>query len=120
MSSSEAPCVEIQFLDGCFQARIVKKVVLSGEIADQVGHQLLAIARQPGRRLLLDFENVTSLTSSMLSQLVQVQKALAADGGRLAICHVRPDVYDIFEVTRLTTLLTIYETKAAAIAALQD
>jgi anti-anti-sigma factor len=60
-----------------------------------------------GSHLLLDFANVKSLGSLELGTLVSLHKKLRAAAGRLTLFNVSPEVYEVFEVTRLHTLLTI-------------
>jgi anti-sigma B factor antagonist len=90
-------------------ARFSREVVLSGRQAEAVAAQLTALLAEPGRsRLLLDFANVWSLSSLMLGKLVMLSRAAESAGGRLALCNLRPDVGEIFELTRLTQILSVY------------
>jgi stage II sporulation protein AA (anti-sigma F factor antagonist) len=82
-----------------------------GDSADQ---RLLGLVHELDRpRLLLDFDAVDYLNSMGLATLLTVHKHVRASGGRLAVVNVRPHVYEIFAVTRLTTVLNVCE-KAAA------
>ena len=86
-------------------------VVLDEQSTPLVGQQLLAlVGRRKPRRLLVDFGNVCYLTSTALSLLLGLRKALGAWGGRLALRHVSPQVYEVFEVTKLHTLFDIHGT----------
>ncbi len=57
--------------------------------------------------LLLDFRNVTYLTSVELGTLITLHKRLRAAGGRLTLFNLSARVYEIFTTTRLQTLLWI-------------
>jgi anti-anti-sigma factor len=50
---------------------------------------------------------VTYLNSSALGLLLQLHKRLRARGGRLVVSNLAPQMYEVFEVTRLHTLLDI-------------
>jgi serine/threonine-protein kinase RsbW len=82
--------------------------MLDGQNAAAVGEHLLALVEglQAGR-LLLDFGNVAYLSSSALGLLLRLRKALHARGGWLTLCHLGPQVYEVFEVTKLHTLFDI-------------
>jgi anti-anti-sigma factor len=84
------------------------RVMLDEENAAAAGEHLLAFAEglQAGR-LLLDFGNVAYLSSTALGLLLRLRKALHARGGRLTLCNLAPQVYEVFEVTRLHTLFDI-------------
>lgn len=74
----------------------------------------------PGARMLLDFSAVKRLHSAMLAQLVDLHQRLAAVGGRLALCRMRPEVRDFFAVTQTDQLLAIFPDADAALVALTD
>lgn len=57
--------------------------------------------------LLLDFTHVEYLNSSELGTLIKLHKKLRASGGRLTLFNLSADVYEVFAVTRLQTLLGI-------------
>ena len=84
------------------------RVVLDEQNTPRVGEQLLAlVGRRRPRRLLVDFGNVSYLTTTALALLLRLRKALDAWGGRLALRHVSPHLYEVFEVTKLHTLFDI-------------
>jgi len=57
--------------------------------------------------LLLDFTNVEYLSSVELATLVMLHKKVKATGGRLTLFNLNADVFEVFTVTRLQTLLGI-------------
>ena len=64
-------------------------------------------------QLTLDFGAVDFLSSLGLETLLTVHKQLRARDGRLAVVNVRPHIYEIFAVTRLTTVLDVRGQEAA-------
>jgi anti-sigma B factor antagonist len=78
------------------------KVVLDEVTHSRICNHLLALADGPDEsHVFLDFSNVAYLTSSTLGTLVQLHKKLLARGRQLTVGNVRPQVHDIFAVTRL-------------------
>jgi anti-sigma B factor antagonist len=68
----------------------------------RIRDQLLALAEEPSEApLLLDFGNVEYVASAALGTLVSLQKKLRARGRRLAVGNVRPQVQEVFAITRL-------------------
>jgi len=80
-----------------------------------VGEQLLALAGRlkPGW-LLLDFGNVSYLTSTALRVLLRLRQELSGWGGRLTLRHLHPRLYEVFEVTKLHTLFDIQSEAAGS------
>lgn len=57
--------------------------------------------------LLLDFDNVEFITSVELGTLVSLHTRMKACGGRLTLFNLNAQVYEVFTVTKLHTLLGI-------------
>jgi anti-anti-sigma factor len=62
--------------------------------------------------LLLDFTNVESLSSVELGTLITLHKRMKASGGRLTLFNLSADIYEVFTITRLQTLLGICREEA--------
>jgi stage II sporulation protein AA (anti-sigma F factor antagonist) len=72
------------------------------------GQDLLRLVDELGQpRLMLDFGAVDFLSSLGLAALLTAHKHLRARGGRLSVVNVRSHVYEIFAVTRLTTVFDV-------------
>ena len=77
-------------------------------------HRLLRLVEELDQpHLTLDFGAVDFLSSLGLATLLTVHKQLRARDGRLAVVNVRPHIYEIFAVTRLTTVLDVRGQEAA-------
>jgi anti-sigma B factor antagonist len=72
------------------------------------GDQLVALLESLApRKLLLDFSSVEYLSSMALGTLIRLHQRLLAVGGELLIGHVNSQIYEIFEITKLTTYLDV-------------
>lgn len=60
-----------------------------------------------GCHLKLDFSNVTYVNSAELGTLVGLHTRLARSGGRLTLFNLSAQVYEVFTLTRLHTILNI-------------
>jgi anti-anti-sigma factor len=60
-----------------------------------------SVALRPGIQLVLDLDDVHSFASATLASLISLQKRAKAVGGQLTIRHVRPEVMNAFQITRL-------------------
>jgi anti-sigma B factor antagonist len=61
----------------------------------------------PGCRVLLNFKQVQRLISTTLSMLLTIHKDLDSMGGQLVLCNIRPEINEVFEVTRLNQVFNI-------------
>src|SRR5438105_4009715 len=72
-------------------------VELDDGCTDRLRHELDRLVDDAGHiRTLLDFANVSYLTSSTLGVLVQLHRRLHASGGRLTVVNARPHIYEVF------------------------
>jgi anti-sigma B factor antagonist len=86
----------------------VQPVMLDELNTQAFGDELVALTESlAARKLLLDFSSVEYLSSMALGTLIGLHKRLLAVGGQLLIGHVNSQIYEIFEITKLTTYLHV-------------
>ena len=84
------------------------RLFLDETTALPLGEELFALADGAAQGpLLVDLGNVEFLSSTMLGILVRMHRGLAAAGRHLVVANVSPVVYEVFETTRLTTVLDV-------------
>jgi anti-sigma B factor antagonist len=88
--------------------------IVEEETVQELGRELASIG-QTGRKVILNFSKVDFLSSSVLGKLITFQKKLKANGGALRLCCIKPQIYEIFEITRLNTLFEIFPDEASAL-----
>ena len=72
------------------------------------------LIHSPGRhRLWLDFADVRQISSLGLAKVVGLHKQVKAIGGHLTLVNLQPFVYEVFEITRLTTILDVQKGEEA-------
>ena len=57
--------------------------------------------------IYLDFANVHYLTSIELGRLVSLYKKMKEQARQIIICNTSPEVYEVFQITRLNKLLDV-------------
>ena len=81
---------------------VTKDQILGDELADVLRDQLLAVAVQAqARNAILDFQHVKFLSSAGFRPLLSLHRLLRQQNGKLLLCGLCPEVYEVFEVTRL-------------------
>jgi anti-sigma B factor antagonist len=84
----------------------------------ELGQEMFRLVEADGRdRLLLDFSSVEFLSSAALGKLITLDKKMKAHGGTLKLSNIRPEIYEVFTITKLTRLFDIRKDEADALAA---
>ena len=84
----------------------------------ELGRELSRLVEVETRgRLLLNFSAVEFLSSAALGKLITLDKKVKAVDGKLKLCHIQPEIYEVFAITKLNRLFDIRETEAEALAA---
>jgi anti-sigma B factor antagonist len=108
--------LEIEAVGGVTVVTFRDRRILTEGALQALGQQLLGLAAGPGRRqLVLNFENVERLSSAVLGQVVALDRAVRREGGRLALCGVRPDLSHLLTITRLDKYLDLYRSEGEAL-----
>lgn len=83
--------------------------VLSAINVAEFGNEVVAkIEGNAGVNLLLNFENVDYLSSAVLTELLRINKAIQEARGQLRLCGVSKVILEIFQITNLDKMFTIY------------
>jgi anti-sigma B factor antagonist len=101
---------------------IVGTKVLDGTHTDDFGREGCAYVKgKPGLNLLLDFRNITYLSSAALTELLRIREALHREGGTIRLCCLSCEIQRVFRITNLEKLFHIHgdEDTAEAVARFQ-
>lgn|GEM_PF-174851 len=87
----------------------------------EAGADLFVLAHQPGTTplLILDFQSVEFLSSAFLNKLIILDKMIKAREGRLKLCGLKPEIQEVFVITRLNQLYDIRDSVDDALWAIQ-
>ena len=66
-------------------------------------------------KILLDFSNVDHLTSAALGMLININNRLKQQNGQLRLANIRPQIMEVFMITKLNRLFRILPTRAEAL-----
>ena len=81
-----------------------------------MGRELFELVEQKRTKILLNFMNVEFLSSAALGKLITLDKKLKAAKGQLKLSNIRPEIYEVFAITRLNKLFDIHDDEADALA----
>ena len=95
--------------------RVNGKII--GNTVDALRHEMRTQIEQSGGHLILDLTNVPLLDSSALGAIIATFQALKKSDGRLVLLNPQQAVQNVLMVTRLDTILEIYQDEADAVNA---
>ena len=107
VTKSDGVCV-VEFAD----RKILDELAIS-EIQDELSKLVEGVKNV---RLLLSFKNVEHLSSAALGTLIALNKQVAEQKGQLKLSDITPPIYEVFKITRLNKLFSIYGTAREALA----
>jgi anti-sigma B factor antagonist len=83
----------------------------------EIGDGLNALVdERPNPKLLLDFATVDHLSSAALGMLINVNKRVKERNGQLRLAHIKPQIFEVFVITKLNKLFRIMPTRSEALA----
>ncbi|HEY1599580.1 MAG TPA: STAS domain-containing protein [Pirellulales bacterium] len=98
--------------------RLTDRKVVDETNIQELGRELFALVEEDQRKnLLLNFSAVGFLSSSALGKLITLDKKVKAHGGKLKLSNIRPEIYEVFAITKLNKLFEIKDDEAEALAA---
>jgi anti-anti-sigma factor len=111
--------VEVAAVGEVTVVRFLDRKILDAAKIQELGDELFSLVGYEDRRkLMLNFSNVEFLSSAALNKLIILEKKMKADDGRLVLSDLRPEIHEVFVITRLTQLFEIKENEADGLAAL--
>jgi anti-sigma B factor antagonist len=67
-------------------------------------------------KLLLDFATVDHLSSAALGMLINTNNRVKGKNGQLRLANIKPQIFEVFEITKLNKLFKILPTRTEALA----
>ena len=98
--------------------RFVDRKILDVTNIHELGRELFALVEEQNRKkILLNFTTVEFLSSETLGELIKLEKKAKQHAGRLILTNIKPEIYEVFAITRLNKLFDFRDEEAEALAA---
>ena len=118
MSQPRRRRLEVEDIGDITVVNFVDKKILDEQNIQKIGEDLFSLVDELGRKkILLNFGNVEYLSSAALGKLITLNKKLQAAGGRLILCNIDPQIYEVFEITKLDRFFNIQKEEQSALQA---
>jgi anti-sigma B factor antagonist len=93
------------------------KIVEDINIQELAQEMFQLVEKDRREKILLNFATVDFLSSAALGKLITLDKKAKAAGGMLKFSNIKPEIYEVFAITKLNRLFDIKEEEADALAA---
>src|SRR5437762_7662439 len=94
--------LEVEDIGDVTVVNFTDRKILDEQNIQIIGEQLFSLVDELGRRkLILNFSNVEYLSSAALGKFITLNKKVNATRGKLVLCNIDPQIYEIFEMTKL-------------------
>ena len=92
------------------------RILDEANIAD-IGSTLNALIDEiDNPKLLLDFSTVDHLSSAALGMLINANNRVKERSGQLRLTNIKPQIFEVFVITKLNKLFRILPSRAEALA----
>lgn len=110
--------LEVEDIGDVTVVNFTDKKILDEQNIQTIGEQLMNLVDDYGRKkLLLNFSNVDYLSSAALGKFITLKKKIDSVAGRLVLCNIKEDIYEVFEITKLHTFFNIQKEEQTALQA---
>ena len=91
---------------------------LDNKTSRALGQDLEERLRGQGRQFIIDLSELEFINSAGIRTLVTLEKRLSGAEGALVLCGLHPQVREVFDVSGLSWLFSIVDTRAIALKTL--
>ena len=95
-----------------------EKILKDGDIQALEASLMPLVSQSSPINLIIDFTNVKFFSSAVLGLLIRISKRIHESDGRLKLCSIDAQIYEIFKITRLDTIFDICDDRQKAIRSL--
>lgn len=109
--------VEVSEIGEVTVVRFVDRKILDTANIEELGEELFSLVENDDRKsLLLNFSRVEFLSSAALNKLILLDRTVKKHKGSLKFCCLRPEIQEVFVITRLNQVFDIHREESDALA----
>lgn len=112
------PKIAVDYIENVTVATLTDEKILEQADVDALEASIMPLLESPGTSLVIDFKNVSFLTSAALGLLIRISKKIYESDGHLRLCCITNKIYEVFKITRLDQIFEIYDERADALKSL--
>ena len=116
MSPEPAAYLRIRRADDVAVVSFLTPYLQTEEVIQKVAAELSRLVDEEGfTKILLAFSGVRFLSSSMLAQIVKLQKKLTKVKGRVRISTLPPAMKEVMHISQLDKMLEVFDEESEAL-----
>ncbi len=113
----QVPRLKTTRAGGVAIVELADRKILDEATISQIAEKLYRLVDQAeAPRLVVDFVNVSHMSSGALGMLITLHKRIREKRGQFRLCNIRPSIYEVFVITRLNEVFRICGTRDEAIS----
>ena len=117
--ANENAKMKVSQVDGITVVVLADQKILDEVSIAKIGNDLGKLITPEGKpKIVINFENVTNMSSSALGMLITLHKRVRQAGGQLRLCNIQPTISEVFKITRLDEIFQICPDQSQAIASI--
>jgi anti-sigma B factor antagonist len=102
-------------IDDIFVMKSCVAKIIDTLVIQAMGNQLYAFVEIDKRmKIVLDFTGITYMASEFLGKLIAFEKKMKEAKGTLRLCSMDPEIYEVFQITRLNKYFVIRQDQEEA------
>lgn len=114
--AEKKPTMTVSTTDGVTIVELCEQRILDEVHIARIGSEIEQLISQTNPpRLVIDFANVSNMSSSALGMLITVHKRIREASGQLRLCNIQETIQEVFRITRLNEIFQICSNRAEAI-----
>lgn len=114
--TEENPKISVSETSGVTVVTLADQRILDELSISKIGKQLQEmVAEAPVPKMVIDFRNVTNMSSSALGMLITLHKRVREANGQLRLCNIQPTIEEVFKITRLNEIFQICTSQEQAV-----
>jgi anti-sigma B factor antagonist len=83
----------------------------------EMGQELFhLVEKEQRKKLVLNFAAVDFLSSAALGKLITLDRKVKSSSGKMKLCCIRPEIFEVFKITKLDRVFDIKKDEAEALA----
>ncbi len=114
-------CIELDNVKKVSVVKFKDHKVMDPSRIEMMGKELLSLVDgDDSENVLINFENVSFFSSAAINKLIVLEKRIRAQGGKIRLSNLRPEVRDLFSYTNLDSMFQIKDEQDEAIESFDD
>lgn len=116
LSEHQRERLEVEDVGDTTRVIFLDRKIMTKENVETIGENLFFLVDELGKKkIILDFQNVECLSTIIFGKFCTLQKKVNnVAGGKLVLCSIDGDIYEVFEVTKLNKLFAIAKDEEGA------